>query len=213
MLLLHGNSESIASFYKQIPQFSKYYKVIALDSRGQGKSTEDGKKFTYELFAEDTKALLDHLQLDSVNILGWSDGGNIGLIMAMKYPVKVKQLAVMGANLYNNSSSVKGAVNRYLRKELSQIKDTLNKSIFRKRMIELLLHEPNIKAEDLEKIACPVLVMAGSNDVIKQSHTELIAGKIKRSKLVIFEKGSHYEPWEHPERFNKTVLDFLKPAE
>ena len=209
LLLLHGNSESIASFRLQIPVLSKHYKVIALDTRGQGRSTEDGKKFSYDLFAEDTKALLDHLQLDSVHILGWSDGGNIGLIMAIKYPSKVKSLATMGANLYNNSSSVKPWVNNILKKERLELNDTVPRDVFRIRMINLLLNEPNIKEESLKNISCPVLIMAGSDDVIKATHTKMIAGNIKQSQLVIFPKGNHYEPSERPERFNKTVLDFL----
>ena len=65
--------------------------MIAVDNRGQGKSSEDGKPYTYELFAEDMNALFDQLHLDSVNIIGWSDGGNTGLIMAMRYPSKVKK--------------------------------------------------------------------------------------------------------------------------
>ena len=209
LLLLHGNSESIASFRAQIPELSKQYKVIALDTRGQGKSTEDGKKFTYELFAEDAKALLDHLQLDSVHVLGWSDGGNIGLIMAIKYPSKVKSLSTMGANLYNNTTSVKPWVNNMLLKERKELIDTIPGDIFRIRMINLLLNEPNIKPEWLTNISCPVLVMAGSDDVIKEAHTKLIAANIKRSQLVIFPKGNHFEPSERPARFNKTVLDFL----
>ena len=209
LLLLHGNSSSISSFSKQIPELSKHYKVIAIDSRGQGKSTENGEKFTYELFAADTKALLDKLQLDSVNILGWSDGGNIGLVMAMKYPQKVKRLAVMGANLYNNSSSVKPWVNKLLKKELKELNDSIPNDLFRRRMINLLLYEPNVDEKELANIQCPVLVMAGSDDVIKEAHTKLIAGGIKHSQLVIFPKGNHYEPEERPERFNKTVLDFL----
>ena len=212
LLLLHGNSSSIASFEKQIPELAKSYKVIALDSRGQGKSTEDGKTFTYELFAEDTRALLDHLQLDSVNVLGWSDGGNTGLILAMKYPAKVKRLAIMGANLYNNASSVKPWVNKLLKKELAGIKDTLRNSVFRKRMITLLLTQPAIDPAELQNITCPVLVMAGSDDVIKEEHTRLIAATIKRSQLIIFPKGDHEEPAKRPERFNKAVVDFLATA-
>ena len=209
LLLLHGNSQSIASFRNQIPELQKHFRVIALDSRGQGKSTEDGKGFTYELFAADTEAFLDALHLDSVNVLGWSDGGNTGLIMAMQYPQKVKRLAVMGANLYNNETSVKAWVNKELRKQLKELKDTLPQTVFRKRMIDLLLHEPNIEAKELSKIACPVLVMAGSDDVIKEEHTKLIAAGIKQSRLTIFEKGNHYEPQERPERFNKTVAEFF----
>jgi pimeloyl-ACP methyl ester carboxylesterase len=77
-------------------------------------------------------------------------------------------------------------------------------------MINLMLTEPNIKPEDLTKIECPTLVMAGSKDVIKEEHTKLIASKIRNSRLVIFDKGTHYEPMENPERFNRTVIDFLR---
>lgn len=115
----------------------------------------------------------------------------------------------MGANLYNNTSSVKEWVNKQLRKELGETRNNAQDT-FRARMIALLLYEPNLKETDLQKITCPVLIMAGSNDVIKEAHTKSIAGNIKRSTLVIFSKGNHYEPWERPERFNKTVLDFLK---
>ena len=156
LVLLHGNSASISSFEKQIPALSKNFKVIAIDSRGQGNSTEDGKKFTYELFAEDTKALLDKLGLDSVDVLGWSDGGNIGLIMAMRYPKKVKCLAVMGANLFNNDSSVKAWVNIELKKQYEEIKgDSTFDALFRKRMIELLMYEPKIEPMELQKIQSP----------------------------------------------------------
>jgi pimeloyl-ACP methyl ester carboxylesterase len=115
----------------------------------------------------------------------------------------------MGANLYNNASSVKPWVNHTLKKELSEIKDTTANDIFRKRMIDLLLHEPNLNEKELEKITCPVLVMAGSDDVIKEQHTRLIANTIKQSQLIIFPKGNHYEPRERPERFNKAVLEFF----
>ena len=90
LLLLHGNSQSIGDFSNQIPELQKYYRVIAVDTRGHGKSGDQNKRYTYDLFAEDMNALLNKLQLDSVNIVGWSDGGNTGLIMAMKYPEKGK---------------------------------------------------------------------------------------------------------------------------
>jgi pimeloyl-ACP methyl ester carboxylesterase len=209
LLLLHGNSVSIKSFKYQIPALAKKYKVIALDSRGQGKSSEDGTKFTYELFAADTRAFLDQLQLDSLNIVGWSDGGNIGLIMAMKYPGKVKSLVTMGANLYNNKSSVRADVNKFIKKEYAKLSDTCRADIFRKRMYDLLLYEPNIEAKELAAIHCPVLVLAGSDDLIKEEHTKLIAASIKNAQLYIFPNGTHDEPSERPARFNKEVMDFL----
>lgn len=97
-MLLHGNSGSIIQFGEQILPLSQYYKVIAVDTRGQGKSGEDNRAPTYDLFADDMNALLDPLHLDSVDILGWSDGGNTGLIMAMKYPAKVHKLVTLLLN-------------------------------------------------------------------------------------------------------------------
>lgn len=210
LLLLHGNSSNIYSFRLQIPELSKHYRVIAVDSRGQGRSTEDGKTYTYDLFAEDMNALLDTLHLDSVNVLGWSDGGNTGLIMAMNYPRKVKKLAAMGANVFIDGTVVDKWVFDTLRAQQRDLEgDSTWPGRNRSRLITLLLTEPRHHFEELSAIHCPVLVMAGDHDVIRGPHTRQIARHIAGSTLVIFKKGTHEEPWEHPDRFNKTVLDYL----
>ncbi|MGC4101856.1 alpha/beta fold hydrolase [Ferruginibacter sp.] len=211
LLLLHGNSSSIRTFEKQIPELSKHYKVIAIDTRGQGKSTEDGKKYTYDLFADDVNALLDQLHLDSVNIVGWSDGGNTGLIVAMKYPAKVKKLVTMGANVFIDNTVVDKSVFTSLNKE----KKTLSSSNAaneqnRIRLIDLLLTEPQHSFAELKNIQCPVLVVAGENDVIKEAHTKAIAANIPRAVLKIIPKATHYFPSEDPGNFNKLVEDFLR---
>lgn len=211
LLLLHGNSESIVSFSKQIPELSKYFKVIAVDSRGQGRSTEDGKTYTYDLFAQDMNALLDTLGLDSVDILGWSDGGNTGLIMAMNYPRRVRTLAVMGANIFIDNTVVAPWVFRTLHKQQQTVEgDTTYNDANRSRLITLLLTEPRHTFEELNAIHCPTLVMAGEKDVIKEGHTRQIAAHIPHSTVVIFPGGTHEEPSEHPDIFNKTVEDFLR---
>jgi pimeloyl-ACP methyl ester carboxylesterase len=210
LLLLHGNGESIASFKNQIPDFSKMFRVIALDSRGQGRTTQDGKKLTYELMAEDVNSFLSETGLTNVNVVGWSDGGNIGLILAMMHPEKVKRLSIMGANLYNDKTSVDDKMNKSFRSlRASIVEDGEPGSEFSLQLIDLALHEPRISPEQLKAIDCPTLVMAGSNDIILESHTKLIASKIKDSKLIIFDKGTHYEPRDNPGRFNKAVLEFL----
>ena len=211
LLLLHGNSSSISLFEKQIPELSKYYHVIAVDTRGQGKSSEDGKTYTYDLFADDMNALLDHLHLDSVNIVGWSDGGNTGLIMAMKYPVKVKKLVTMGANVFIDHSVVANWIFKTLNREKREIgSDTLYDSKNRLRLIELLLTEPKHSFEELKAIQCPVLVVAGEKDLIKEAHTKSIAANIPKSTLVIVPKATHYFPSEDPVSFNKAVIDFFE---
>ena len=96
LLLLHGQGGSIQTFLLQIPELSKHFKVIAVDSRAQGKSTDSDKEITYALMASDMSALMDKLNLTSAHVVGWSDGGNTGLIMAVKYPAYVNILEKWG---------------------------------------------------------------------------------------------------------------------
>lgn len=211
LLLLHGNSESIQSFRQQIPEFSKHYRVIAVDTRGQGKSSENGITYSYDLFADDMNALLNILNIDSANILGWSDGGNTGLIMAMKYPKKVKRLITMGANVFIDNSVVDKWVFKELHKQLKEMKnDTAYADRNRVRLINLLLTEPKHNYEELKIISSPVLVLAGEKDVIKENHTRSIAQNIRNSKLIIAPKETHYYPAENSKAFNETVIEFLR---
>ena len=213
LLLLHGNRGSIADFKQQIPSLSKQFHVIAVDSRGQGHSTEDGKTFTYDLFAEDMHALLDHLHLSGVNVLGWSDGGNIGLIMAMRYPDKVSRLATMGANIFIDERVVDKSIFRLLNEQKKEFrKDTSQLAVKGLRFIHLLETEPRHSYEDLQAIHCPVLVMAGEKDVIREEHTRQIAAHIPGSQLMIFQGGTHHFPEENPAEFNRTVIQFFNGA-
>ena len=214
LLLLHGNNESISSFSNQIDEFKKHYKVIAVDSRGQGNSTIDKQKMTYDLLASDMNGLLDHLNIDSVNILGWSDGGNTGLIMALNYPDKVKSLITMGANLYPNKNAVKKKFLREYRWTVRLVKVLAlfkpKKWSTKLRVAKMPLKHPHIEPSDLKNINIPVLVMAGENDVINQEHTELIAKSVKKSKLVILKGLTHYAPQEDSKYFHSEVYGFLK---
>ena len=213
LLLLHGNNESISSFRYQIDYFRKKYKVIAVDSRGQGKSSINKKQINFQLMATDMYELLNHLELDSVNLLGWSDGGNTGLIMAMKYPEKVKSLTTIGANLYPNKNAVQKKFLREYKWSLryAKILAVFNQSKWRNKVVvgKMVLKEPNIIPMDLNKITVPVLVLAGEKDVINEGHTKLIANNIKKSKLIILKGLTHYAPQDDPNYFNKEVDEFV----
>ena len=106
LLIIHGNGGSINDFRYQIPYFSKGYKVILADSRAQGKSVDASDSLSYEMMTDDLSALLDTLHMDSVYVIGWSDGGINGLLLAMRHPEKVKKLAVTGANLWPDTTAV-----------------------------------------------------------------------------------------------------------
>lgn len=213
LLLLHGGGQSIGAFVKQIPALTEHYQVIAVDTRAHGKSTVDTTRLTYDLFAEDMSAFIRQLKLGKVNILGWSDGANTGLILAIKHPDQVNKLAAMAGVLFNDSTVVSNEINNMLRAQIAALEKQPSKTARESnslRHLYLLRDEPHVDPSALKRIQCPVLVMAGEKDIIKQAHTELIARNISRSQLVIFKGATHYAPHEVAEEFNKTVINFLQ---
>ncbi|PRY08977.1 pimeloyl-ACP methyl ester carboxylesterase [Pontibacter ummariensis] len=215
LLLLHGNGQSLSAFSQQIAALSKNFRVIAVDTRAHGKSRDEVTvELTYELFASDMKLLLDSLHLKQVNILGWSDGGNTALKMALNYPVYVKKIAVMGANLFPDETAIESGLLELFNRQLGELKGKEDEqSLNQARRLRLLLKEPHMSFKDMQAIKVPVLVMAGEHDVILESHTRAIAENIKGAKLEIFKDASHYAPQEIPFEFNNTALQFFAPQD
>lgn len=210
LLLLHGNGGSIRSFAGQIGAFSKQYKVIAVDTRGQGKSKDTlTARFSYDLFAEDMKVLLDTLGLKQVDVVGWSDGGNTGLLLASKYPEYVKKLVVMGANLNPSDQAIDKKILKSVPNDLKKLKAEKESDPVIIRLLEMLLQEPNIHPESLSAITAKTLVMAGEHDLILEKHTRLIAASIPNAELQLLKGQTHYVVTDNPELFNKEVLEFL----
>ncbi len=211
LLMIHGNGGSISSFGNQIPYFSKKYKVIAVDSRAQGKSEDLQDTLSFEMMADDFSALLDKLNIDSCNVLGWSDGGINGLLLAIRHPEKVKKLAITGANLWPDSTAINGEDYMWGFKYY----DTLGKmpqtpeNIHSRKLVGLDLFQPNITIQQLQHIKCPTLVIGGDHDLILTEHTMLIAKSIPGAFLWILPNSSHSTLIDYKDQFNKTVDDFF----
>lgn len=209
LLLLHGAGQSIAAFTSQIDFFSKHYKVIALDSRGRGRSTDNEDELTYVNQAKDVKEFLDALQLDSLDIVGWSDGGIIGLLVAMKYPEKVNKLVAMAANIHPDGLFPERL--EMHKKTLEKLGvDEESKKTMRYKITKQLINYPQLQFEDLTNIKSPTLIMAGDHDVITDLHTVKIFQSIPNANLAIFPGETHWFPETNPKLFNTTVFDFLQ---
>ncbi|RSK39483.1 alpha/beta fold hydrolase [Hymenobacter perfusus] len=210
LLLLHGNGQSIADFQLQIPELARQFTVIALDTRGQGRSQDfTTQDYSYELFADDVRQLLDTLRLRQVNILGWSDGGNTALSLALHHPEYVGRMAIMGANLFPTPEAIEPAVLARFQRQLRQAQARSSTST-ETRLLRLLVQEPHFTLPQISTIQAPVLVLAGQHDVIREAHTRAMARALPHSRLRLLQDATHYAPQEVPEVFNKTVLEFLR---
>ena len=209
LILLHGNGESSGYFVNQIDRFANEYRGIAVDTRGHGASPRGNKPFTLETFADDLKNLLDSLNIEKANILGFSDGGNIAVIFALKYPERVASLVLNGANLFPSGLKSSFLIPvKVLFAVFSLLSHFSRRAKRRSELLYLMAKQPNIQPERLSSIKCPVLVIAGTQDVIKEKHTKLIAASLPDSSLC-FLKGGHSIAKTNSVEFNSAVEKFL----
>ena len=210
LILLHGNGESCDYFEHQIAYFSKQYHIIALDTRGHGQSPRGEKPFTIKQFAEDLHDFLDEKGIEKALILGFSDGGNIALTFALKYPERVEKMIVNGANLF--PSGVKPLyqwpieIGYRIAKMFSMKSEQAKQN---SEILGLMVNEPHIEPSELSHLTMPVLVVAGTKDMIKDSHTRLIYKNLPNAQLNIIE-GDHFVANKNADAFNKIVADFLR---
>ena len=210
LILLHGNGENCDYFVGQTDVFAQYYHVYALDTRGHGKTPRGNAPFTIRQFADDLCNFMDEHGIEKAHILGFSDGGNIAMLFAMKYPERVNRLILDGANL--DTKGIKPSIQIPIEIGYWFAKLFANKSEEAKLHAEtlgLMVHDPNVKPEELSKIQARTLVIAGTKDMVKDEHTRLIASQIPDSQLVILE-GDHFVANKCPDAFNSAVLAFLQ---
>ena len=209
LVLLHGNGEDGSYFVHQTAFFSKHYRVIAVDTRGHGKSPRGSAPFTIRQFAEDLNEFLDERDIRQANLLGFSDGGNIALAFAIRYPERVKRLILNGANL--DPAGVRPTVQIPIVLGYRMASLFAKKSADAKQNAELLglmVNDPMIPVEELGKVTAPTLVIAGTKDMIRESHTRKIAEALPNAKLAIL-PGNHFIANRNPEEFNRVVEAFL----
>ena len=209
LVLLHGNGEDSSYFAHQVSAFSGHFRVIAVDTRGHGRSPRGGAPFTLEQFALDLRDFLDERGIARAHLLGFSDGANIALMFALRFPDRVGRLILDGGNLF--PGGVKRSVQRpiefayWLTKPFSRFS---RRARAKHELLALMVEQPNLTPGQLGALTMPVLVMAGTDDMILDEHTRLIHRSIPGSGLRLI-PGGHFIARENPEPFNRAVLEFL----
>lgn len=210
IILLHGNGESSQYFRGQIDVFAERYHVYAMDTRGHGKTPRGDKPFTIRQFADDLLYFLDDHHIEQAHLLGFSDGGNIAMIFAMQHPDRVDRLILNGANLnpagVRRSTQIPIELGYRIAKRFAGKNDSARQNA---EMLGLMTNDPNVAPEELGKIMARTLVIAGTKDMIRESHTRMIAEHVPDSQLV-FINGGHFVASKNPDEFNRAVLEFLR---
>ncbi|MBQ1252249.1 MAG: alpha/beta hydrolase, partial [Firmicutes bacterium] len=176
LILLHGNGEDSSYFSHQIDFFKSKYRVIAIDTRGHGRSPRGDGDFTIRRFADDLCDFMDEHGIAKAHILGFSDGGNIALCFALKYGERVDRLILNGANLFPKgvkfSVQFPVEVGYRFAKFFARGSEKAKKNA---EILGLMVHDPRIDPLELAAVTVPTLVIVGEKDMIKESHSRLIA--------------------------------------
>ena len=201
VILVHGNGDCHQTFYVQIKQLAASgYKVYALDSRGQG-ANAPLPEYHYADMAEDVYQFIEQLGLEKPAFFGWSDGGIVFLYLELAHPGTLGPSVICGANY--NGEGIDPAFAAF-------IKDTIAKSDKPNPLMELMLNEPDLKPEQLETIETPVLVLAGTDDVIPEQHTKELAAHLKNSTLLLLDGEDHGSYIQGSKIAGDLLLEFLK---
>ncbi|HEU5052003.1 MAG TPA: alpha/beta hydrolase [Hanamia sp.] len=213
LLLIHGNGGSIKSMASIIPYFSKNYEVIATDSRAHGKSIDRGDSLSFEMMADDEAVLLQKMHIDSAYVIGWSDGGIVALVLAMRHPDKVIKLASTGANLWPDSTALIPSLwkdeKAYYDSNHSKTRATeKEKNDWKIFLLDWL--QPNIPLSALHAIRCPSLIISGDHDLIRLQHTIQIYRNIPEADLWVLPDSGHGTLIQHTEEFDIEVNDFFE---
>ena len=218
VLLLHGGGGHAGSWGNQVPALMKTHRVIAIDSRGHGRSTRDAQPFTYHLMATDVLAVLDYLKVEKIAIVGHSDGGVVGLDLAINHSDRLTKLYLLGAGYSHagdkpfdpNSALVAGIV-AWCSREYARLSPTPNRfEDFFTAINRMWATEPNYAPGDLRRVAVPTCIAHAEHDeFMHTAYAEEMARLVPGAKFELLRGVSHFAPWQNPELFNRSVLAFL----
>ena len=219
VLLLHGGLANADVWGSLVPALLRQHRqVIIADSRGHGRSSRSAKPYSYELMASDVLALLDYLQVRKVDLVGWSDGGIIGLDIAIRHPERLDRLFAFGANA--DPSGLKPNVEKdptfaaFIKRsgdDYRRLSRTpAEYDAFVEQIGRMWATQPSYTGQQLRSIRVRTAIADGEHDeAIQRAHTEYMARVIPGAKLVILPHVSHFAMLQDPPAFAAAVLGFL----
>jgi len=222
---LHGGFGTVEDFASQTPELAKHFRIIAFERPGHGHTADTSEPFSFETMAEVTVDFIEALKLGAVNLVGWSDGAIIALLVAISRPGLVKRLVSVGGLFDTNAQSkedlnwISSLTPESFTKSASPLVKSYDEAspdgpahfpVVVEKMKRLWLNEPNITKEELTKISTPTMVMAGDGEAIPIEHTLELFRSIKGAQLCVIPGTTHFLLSQKPDLANGAILDFPK---
>jgi pimeloyl-ACP methyl ester carboxylesterase len=219
VLLLHGGASSGEAFGPQRRDFAARYRLYVPDRRAHGRTPDVDGALTYEIMADDTIAFMDALNIGNAHIVGWSDGANIGMLMAIRRPDLVRGFVSIGGNFHFDGLSAQSRAGIALMTpetfpplkrygELSPDGPEHGASVLEKTK-RLWLTGPTLTTTDLGTIRAPTLVVVGDKDAPVIEHTLALFNAIPGAQLCVVPGANHFLLLAKPVLVNRIILDFL----
>jgi pimeloyl-ACP methyl ester carboxylesterase len=217
VMVLHGATGFLETMHYFITALAPGHLVIAVDSRAQGRSTDSQEPISYALMGDDMIKLMDSLGMAQADVIGWSDGGIIGLDMAMKHPGRVRRLIAIGANYDVNGIAPKELDPNALRSLAEQVRpfyenvapDPRHFAVLEKKIQLMVTTQPHYTLAELGQIKARTLIVAGDHDMILQAHTDRLAHAIPGAQEIIVPDATHFGPLEKPDVYEAMAVKFL----
>lgn len=218
VILLHGGMGNANQWGHQVPALiAAGYRVVAIDSRGHGRSTRDAQPFSYALMAADTRAVMDALGIDRAAFVGWSDGACIALVLAAATPERVAGILFFACNVDPTGTRpfvMTDTIGRCLARHradyeaLSPTPAAFNE--LGPALQPMQANELDYGPGELAAIGVPVTVVHAEDDeFIQPEHARHIAAHIPGARLVELAGVSHFAPVQRPALFNEAMLEFV----
>lgn len=240
VLLVHGLGSSTRDWEYQIAELAAHYRLIAVDLRGHGRSDKPRERYSIAGFAEDVAALIEHLGLDAVHLVGISMGGMVGFQLGVDRPELLKSLCIVNSGPEVKAKSPRDYLEIAKRWSLSRL---LSLQVIAKGLGRLLFPKPEQAAlrrkieerwpqndkraylasldaiigwgvrERLARITCPTLVISADHDYTPVAQKEAYVRELPNARLLVIEDSRHATPLDQPQRFNSSLLAFLEEVE
>ena len=213
LIFLHGNGEDHTIFEPHVKYFSRYYLTVQIDSRGHGRSSHGKGTLTIEQMAEDVFAVMDALSIRRAAVIGFSDGANIGMQMAVLDQERLAALIAVGGNAFPGGLRPGVFVPMWMQYQFYRAAAAVSSDYAKKKeLYRLMVREPQLSGKKLEKVQIPVLILTGNRDMISVRHSRELHQIFRNSELRIFRGADHFAMFaeQNVKGYVRVCMEYLR---